>query len=933
MVHDSRRASASIPAPVPADGAVARTVRGAAPTVDSPSSARAPSGTNDHEPHWLPRRRLALPPPPVHYYERAALTRRCVPAEQQVTILMAPGGFGKTTLLAEGCRRAEAQGVRSAWITLAPEDDAATLDVHLAFAFHTSGVDLLGHNRADDAFGHAAYPRTDLVLHALGASRQPHIVAFDELENATDSTAIELLNHFLRNAPPCLHIAIACRELPPGLDASRAVLGGRAEIIAATDLRFDKADIARYFDLKLSSRELAAIASESDGWPIALTIRRNSDGRRRDAETHVARHVVDNWIAGRFWEGFSTADREMVLDAGLLDWIDSELLEEILDEPGVFDRLRAIPRLVGLLQPAGGRAEIYRLHPLLRQHCIERQRRETPARYRRIQRRIAQALARRGETIEAMRHATLAEDPEFAGAILLDAGAVRLWLREGTDRLAAAHRYVTDQVATLPRLAMSRCIAHLIQGRLRDARRVFATAPAELDESDYMVDRYLVLGAMDVTGCRPLTKTEARALANPIKQLVDLTSVSTLLRAGLLYGQSVQYAGRAEFDTSVAVAHRARRLAVNRSAYLTMIVDTQLGEIAMARGRVSEAQGRYRAAQRLAREHFLNDPRMGVPVGLLRFELAHERNRASNADPRRITSEPYRGDTPRSHYVAAADIVSDIAFADGDADAALSAIEILVDRAHEAGLDALDQHFAALRVGVLADGGRVEEAQRAWCAAELPSSVSGCLRFDIRSWRETEALVCARLRLLAATGDTAAGLHLERELAAVAVERNLRRTQMRGLALRIRLLHAAGDEDAVYGAARDFLAMYLRTDYARPILRAGPAAQTALARVADVERDVNLAAAAERILAMSPDRVSAPRLNHREMAVLRLLGSASDKRIAAHLELTVDGVRYRIRRIFAKLGVRRRGDAVRRAVAVGLLDDAVQDGLESRENE
>ena len=51
---------------------------------------------------------------------------------------------------------------------------------------------------------------------------------------------------------------------------------------------------------RVSRRQLAAVADESGGWPIALRIGRNAAARRGPGETRVARHVVDNWIAGRF---------------------------------------------------------------------------------------------------------------------------------------------------------------------------------------------------------------------------------------------------------------------------------------------------------------------------------------------------------------------------------------------------------------------------------------------------------------------------------------------------------------------------------------------------------------------------------------------------------------------------------------------------------
>ena len=146
---------------------------------------------------------------------------------------------------------------------------------------------------------------------------------------------------------------------------------------------------------------------------------------------------------------------------------------------------------------------------------------------------------------------------------------------------------------------------------------------------------------------------------------------------------------------------------------------------------------------------------------------------------------------------------------------------------------------------------------------------------------------------------------------------------MRALALRVRLCHRAGNRDAAREATAEYLALYARSDYARPLVRAGAAAATALDRIVDANPDGPHAAAAERLLAMGRDRVPAtPRLTDREKTVLGRLAGQQDKQIAAALGMTPHGVRYHIRAIFGKLGVHSRAAAVRRAQALGLLGPA-----------
>lgn len=187
-----------------------------------------PERDDDGSPGWLLRHRLAIPARPGNYCDRPELTRRCDPARRAAVVLMAPGGFGKTTVLAEACPAAAADGVPVAWMTLAREDDAAALDACLGFAFAAAGLDLVSRLGAGESALGGPYPRADLALRAVAEAEGPCVLALDELENVTEPTAVALLNHLLRGAPPNLCVAVAYREMPTALDMSAALPGGDA---------------------------------------------------------------------------------------------------------------------------------------------------------------------------------------------------------------------------------------------------------------------------------------------------------------------------------------------------------------------------------------------------------------------------------------------------------------------------------------------------------------------------------------------------------------------------------------------------------------------------------------------------------------------------------------------------------------------------------
>ena len=881
-------------------------------------------------PRLLLQQRITVPELPADYCDRAQLTRRCARPEPHITLVMATGGFGKTTLLAATCRAVRGEGVPVAWLSLASEDGPAELDAYLASAFRCAGVDVPAESTAGPPRVGSPHSRTAALVCALQARTAPCLLALDELENVTDPESVALLTFFLRNPPPCLHLVLGCRKLPVGLDLAIEVFAGGVAVLGPEELRFSRGDIARFFGLKLSRPGLSQAQEESRGWPIAL----RACGPRERSTTQVVRvvrDVIGNWIEGRFLAGFPEADRELLLDLALCEWWDERLVEEVAEAPGTLARMERMPDLAGLVEPVGAAASGgCQLHPLLREHCAQRRQREAPERYRMLQRRVALAMARRGETVTAMRYATEAGDATLAGRILIEAGGLAYWLRYGASAFIAANRYLTDRVvAAEPRLALARCAALALGGRLREARAALAglmREPVSISGRDagFDIDAVLARALLAHDACQPIGSRDTREAMVDAWRIVGLPTADRVVRGAMEYGLCVHQNQHAEFDAALAHGRRARSLA-GSSSYLAMAVDFQCGQVAMARGDVAEALKCYRSARRAARARFPEDPRSSVISAVLTRELALERHRvASQPEDERLAWEVHAVGANLGVRAAASDVAVELARERAGTDGALGILDAIWERARADGLVALERHLAARRVALLAEAGRVEEAERTWRAAELPAADDRCLDLELHSWREVEALSCARLSLLTAKHEYAAARRLAGVLTTVAAQRGLRRTSLRVLALSVANEHAAGAPDAALERLVDYLRLYVETDFARPLVRAGEPAAASLERFLDTQPGPALAQAAEGLLAMvqGGGAVVVPRFRGAQEKVLLRLATQQDKDIAAALGLSRHGVRYHIRNIFRKLEVGDRTAAVRRARALGILPPA-----------
>ena len=875
-----------------------------------------------------------LPDPVDGCVNRANLTARCDPTRRRLTALSAPGGFGKTTLLAEVCRRIRDDRGVAAWLTLDEEDDPAGLATYLSLAFSEAGLEILDTRATSRDFEHGDY-RINLLIHSIEVRGFPCVLALDDIDRLRHPESLAIVDRLLRHGPPNLHFAMTFREVPRGVDVATPILDGRGVTITAEELRFEKPEIARFFDTRLSRRELAELTDVSQGWPIALCIHRNV--RESTASTDLLQDIASNWIEARLWRGVSQEEHDFVLDVGLFDWIEDELVDEVLPV-GSMRRARAVPVLAGLMQSVGGTSGTLHLHPLIRQYCADKRFRETPDRYRSIHRAIANALARRGQVIPAMRHAAEASDSQLVGEILEAAGGPRFWFRNGRTRMRLADELLSNRTrARFPRLGLSHCMSLVMDGELEQAMREYAELDARTDgftrdrdggndgelEIDHVAYQYLLVSC----GCQARAAPEVSELESKITSLAEDSDVDPLIRAVSKYALSEIENGKANFDQALRWGIRARADLVRRSRYMTMFVDFELGGIAMAQGRVPEALKAYNRARRAAKGDFLQDPGPSLVAEVLTSELDLERNRTASLARRshKVPGLLAESGAWLDVYAAAAEITVELALHEGGPAAAMNELDEAVAFARRTERTTLWRCLLALRVSLLVADDRAEDAQRLWASAGLPREVDELVDLENQTWREMEAICCAALRLLTAQAQFDAARNLAEALLAVSRERGLKRTLMRGLALAMALEHRAGESSQARAYLVEYVRQFADTDYARPLLQEREVVLAILESLdkADLEdRFRNIVASLIGVLEGTPHERNddvVPTLTVREREILQRLDRWRDKEIGAALDLSEDGVRYHVKKIFQKLGVRNRFEATHRARSLGIF--------------
>jgi LuxR family maltose regulon positive regulatory protein len=890
---------------------------------------------------------------------------------RKLTLVSAPAGFGKTTLVSEWVH-----GLCGsvAWLSLdEDDDDPARFWTYVIAALRTIPELSGGGGAAEDGVGQVA---TDLLLTPDPAAPASHQATHaplsslinDVAERATGDLVLVLddlhvvdaaeihdgLIYLLEHMPPQMHLVIASRSDPPWPLARWRARGELTEL-RAQDLRFTPLEASAFLrdvmGLSLSPEELAVLNARTEGWVAALQMAALSIQGRADPAHAIAafggghRFVLDYLVqevlgqqpdeVRAFMLRTSILDRiSASVGSALTGMVDSQVLLEGLERDNLFT------------VPLDEERRWYRYHHLFGELLRSRLARETPDLVPELHRRASKWFEREGWGGEAISHALAAGDLERA-LCLVEAqvpkacargefALLRRWLdalpEEGvraTPALCVGRAWASWAVRDLN--AVASWLQHA-EAALASGRRDGGDARREWVEGHIAVLRAVVARSRGVAADVQLVFLR-RAQEVISREDAALRSVIAVW-LGLCY---LDLEREKEADRAFQQVWEADLVdGVHWSTYVALYVRTIL---ARRRGQLHQVAALCRQATRdLAgrEERTLPAARtIGVHLGRVLLEW----NDLAGAASALAESEG------AGRVSGVAEIAVKAAFARARLQLALGQTPVLPDlgaTGREGGpalaryaeaLAAWLQLMAMQRLPDHTDAGSWWAAAQAW-AQRCPLEVDGA------DWLAAEQLVRVRIRVAAyrVYGEPVLQPVLDYLGEQLALLQRMGRieTALHATIVQAIALDALGREQAALAALERALALASPGGYKRVFLDEGPpmarllhlaaardvATRNGAALLAALVGEV-YAAGRVPVVRVSPDRgqhTLVEPLTPREMEVLRLLGTTlSRPEMARELHVSVNTVRTHVRRIYDKLDAHSRDEALARAAALGLL--------------
>jgi LuxR family maltose regulon positive regulatory protein len=840
----------------------------------------------------------------------AALDRA---VEKRVTIISAPAGSGKTSLLRAWADR-PASNRRIVFLSVRPGQRDAQL-FWLALLESVGGA-------VSPAPGSDSQAVADRVRSVLTASADRVVLVIDDVQELVSEEATEQLTALLQDLPPHVHAVVATRhDLPLRLHQLR--LRGELAEIRAGQLRFSSDETRQLLDvagIRLPSAVVATLHERTEGWAAGLRLAALSMAEHPHPEQFVADfsgsdRTVADYLMAEMLERQPPETQRLLLTTSLLDRVNGELGDLITGGTGSQNTLLELENANAFVTSLGPDRTWFRYHLMMRDMLRLELRRTRSPDIPQLHRRAAGWLADHAQTAEAIRHLQAAGDWTTAARLLTD-HALSLTLDGESGTVAALLGGFPARAATeIPELAPVYAIAALNQVRLDqanahlDAARAYAaTAPPDRQHRLRMVIASLDLLLARLRGHFDGVIEQASALIgadsrHPIAAGDrDLRAVA-LLNAGVTQAWSLRLADSEHYlREGAALARDLGR------PYLEVACLAHLGFTAI-RTSFEQALQLCDQAVALAGRHGWTDepviaPALAIKAGILIWTGDLDGGRQWLERARYATrngAEP--GLRMLIHLTSA--ILPAARGEHGEALVEFAAAGRV--RAQMAGEHALAPRAAGWTIATLARLGEIDQAEAALAALDDRLAGTGEVRNAVAVIRLAQKNPEAARREIRAVLDGAAVVNPYFGL----VEAHL----LDALACR-----DLGDDHGVTEALEralnlaepDRLILPFAMTGAAPLLAALPPGQTAHAALA---ADI-LDAVSGRAPASGPVEPLSPA----ELRVLRYLPTNLTRpEIARQLSISINTINTHIRRIYAKLGAGDRTSAVERGRQLRLL--------------
>ncbi|GGA45542.1 LuxR C-terminal-related transcriptional regulator [Paenibacillus physcomitrellae] len=400
----------------------------------------------------------------------------------RLTLIHAPAGYGKTTLMAEWVR---SSGQASAWISLDERDnDPARFWRYVVYALamaYSDPPDRKLMQLAGSVPDLSPEVFLDSLINALTEQNKPVVLVMDDFHLITDKTVHEGLAYFLQYLPEQIHLLISTRTKLP-FPTIKWTAKAQLTEISMTELQFNEVEAALYYQevMKLPSeltfqakQQLERLGRQTEGWITgmqlaSLALRYETRLQQPDYDFPENLRQVSDYLFHEVFSKLPDSICSFLLSTSILPRMDAAICMRITGQPGSRQLLQTVQQMNLFLVPLDEQGRWFRYHHLFARFLQDRLVHENPEGAVQLRLKAAQAFADLGLMDEAIDQALAGGAYVLAETYLEQHFPAALELGELVTLLGWMERIPEERKTSLE-LALYHAFVLVLTGELRQA--------------------------------------------------------------------------------------------------------------------------------------------------------------------------------------------------------------------------------------------------------------------------------------------------------------------------------------------------------------------------------------------------------------------------------------------------------------------------------
>ncbi len=548
--------------------------------------------------------KVFIPREGPHLVSRPRLIERLSEqTERKLTLVSAPAGFGKTTVIGEWLAASDKP---FAWLSLdSADNDPHRLLSYLALTLQQIDKQIgVGVRTALDSSSPPPlnYLLTELI-NDIAVTEDAFTLVLDDYHVIESQEVHDAIDYILDHMPPNMHLGITSRIDPPLALARLRVRGQMIELRAA-DLRFTVDEAASFLNdsmgVELSAEDVAILEKRTEGWIASLQLAALSLQSRTDKHQFVEafsgshRHIID-YLVDEVMSAQTDEERDFLLGTSILEQLHAPLCDELLGITNSQQQLDKFDRENMFLVSLDDQRSWFRYHHLFSEFLSQRLSERGPEEVARLHLRAVNWMTANGYVEQAFNHAIAAKEFETAADIIEPVAMDMVWKGQVAALLkwtAVIPDAVIDQ---RPRLLLSQIWASLWSidrsGVLPLIERLSKAIPG-IDDPKGKAEIEGNLKFIRATIDRD--SSDFGAGIEFSKEILDLIPDGGLhFRALVEFGRGYELYVMGRHGEAIASMREAQEVGPKAQPYMVLSAMSWLGKIEEHKGNLAEAAKLY----------------------------------------------------------------------------------------------------------------------------------------------------------------------------------------------------------------------------------------------------------------------------------------------------------------------------------------------------